>query len=119
MDKIKNTLDRVGDAFTVLNELFEDNAGILDNEAYPFTKPFDEVYLDFLEYKEFCERLLKQQKEESRMIPVTYAVIKRKVGWSAFAEEVGLNVYAINSYGDYEDGHLFYITLKEFEKLNL
>jgi len=40
----------------------------------------------------------KEVKEQEKNIPVTYATIRRKIGWSEFAEVIGGNVYAVNEF---------------------
>lgn len=42
-------------------------------------------------------------------IPISYALIKRTVGWSAFCDVTGSNHYAVNEWGDYPDNELFHI----------
>ena len=59
------------------------------------------------------------EDEEQQEIPITYATIQRRIGWSRFAEETNRNVYAINEFGDYDANHLFYITEEQAKKLNL
>lgn len=119
MEKLQKTLDNIGDAFTVLNDIWEENHKILDNAHYPFEKPFDEVYTGFLYYRSSCENRIKIELENKKEIPITYATIQRRIGWSRFAEETNRNVYAINEFGDYEPNKVFYITEAQAEKLNL
>jgi hypothetical protein len=61
----------------------------------------------------FAEEKVEEQKE----IPITYGLIKAKVGWSEFAEVCGLNVYAVKEFGHYEDREVFYITESQAKKL--
>lgn len=57
--------------------------------------------------------------EQPEDVIVTYSQIKRKIGWSRFAEVTNRNVYAINEFGHYDDNHIFYIKESEADILGL
>jgi hypothetical protein len=58
-----------------------------------------------------------EKVEEQKEIPITYGLIKAKVGWSEFAEVCGFNVYAVKEFGHYEGREVFYITESQAKKL--
>jgi ABC-type Fe3+-hydroxamate transport system substrate-binding protein len=59
------------------------------------------------------------KEEEPEDVIVTYSQIKRRVGWSRFAEVTNRNVYAIKDFGGYQDREMFYIKESEAEILGL
>jgi hypothetical protein len=74
---------------------------------------------DELDEDDYIENLNKLNlvEEEQKEIPITYGLIKAKVGWSEFAEVCNRNVYAVAEFGDYEDREVFYITESQAKKL--
>lgn len=56
-------------------------------------------------------------EEEEETLPITYGLIKTKVGWSRFCDVTGKNHYAINEWGDYPMTEVFDIPLSQAKTL--
>lgn len=55
---------------------------------------------------------------EEKTIPITYGLIKATCGWSRFCDVTEGNHYAINEWGEFEIGEIFYITESQAKQLN-
>lgn len=77
------------------------------------------LQLSYEDYGNPIINLFEETEVEQQQIPITYATIQRRIGWSRFAEETNRNVYAINEFGDYPPNEVFYITEEQAKKLNL
>ena len=75
--------------------------------------------LSYQDYGNPIVNIFEEVKEQEKNIPVTYATIKRKIGWSRFAEKTNRNVYAINEFGGYQDNEMFYISEEQADSLGL
>jgi hypothetical protein len=69
--------------------------------------------------RELIVELFKEVEEQEKTIPVTYATIRRNIGWSEFAKVTGGNVYAINEGANFEDSHIFWVTSDQAEELRI
>jgi len=77
------------------------------------------LQLSYQDYGNPMVDLFKEVQKQEKTIPVTYATIRRNIGWSEFAEVTGGNVYAINEGANFEDRHIFWVTSDQAEKLRL
>lgn len=83
--------------------------GIHIGERSYFDSPLNE--------NEYIESLRKEKKIEET-IPVTYATIKEKCGWSEFCDVTGGNHYAVKDFG-IEDREIFDVKKSHAKVLGL
>jgi hypothetical protein len=91
----------------------------IEESSYPYALSFDEHVSEVgIWVEDFCANL-NDIEHEKENIPITYATIKRTVGWSRFAEITNRNVYAIKEHADFQDREMFYISEGQAEILGL
>lgn len=100
----------------------DDNDGVLLDtlyEDYPFQESLDDLSIKVTKWRKSVKDVIEKALEEEKTIPVTYGIIKARVGWSRFCDVTGGNHYAINDHGEPNDRQLYEVTLKHAKKLGI
>ena len=110
MKKLKRALELVEETMSALHNIWDEdgNDEILNNDKYPFEKSFDEMHLDFHDFRLECVRLIEIE-EEKRKIPFTYAYLKRKICWEDLHKLIGVGFYALKEGFEIQDSEVFQI----------
>jgi len=118
-EELKEALGTLLNAYREVGKLWDRYGSLIEQPSYPYSDAFDAHCSNVEEWVEdFCSNI-DDINSERETIPITYATIKRKIGWSKFAEMTNRNVYAINEGVDFEDREMFYISEEQANSLGL